>query len=146
MFVSVDLSVFWGPMAAVASVAAEGVIGSFSAYTKIRINIVRRKSKGRKKNEIRQNVSRAGQFCEILRDVLWRRCGLKCCVVVAMSVLDGVSDCNSKLFNFEYETKNGIRKQKTKDFFCFSKVKIWIFQIKTINFARDKKYKKVKMD
>lgn len=110
MVVSVDLSVLFGAMASVAGVAAEGVIGSFSAYTKIRINIVRRKSERRKKNEIRQNVSRAGRFCEKLRDVLWCRCGLKCCVVVAMSILDGVSDCNSKLFNFEYETKNGIRK------------------------------------
>lgn len=72
MVVSVDLSVFWGSMAAVASVAAEGVIGSFSAYTKIRINIVRRKSKGRKKNEIRKMpVGRGGfvRYCVMYCDV-----------------------------------------------------------------------------
>lgn len=68
MVVSVDLSVF-GLEAGVAIIATEAFIVSFSAYTKIRINIVRRKGNGRKRTKSGKSVSRMWRFCVIL---VWR--------------------------------------------------------------------------
>lgn len=72
MVVSVDLSVF-GLEAGVAIIATEAFIVSFSAYTKIRINIVRRKGNGAKKNEIRQKRQ---SDVAVLRDIGVEDCGV----------------------------------------------------------------------